>query len=69
MGETTQKTTQKQTDILYYLKDNPQAGRADIALNIKTLTEAGVKYNLDVLQKKGLIKRIGSAKGGHWEVL
>lgn len=69
VGKTTQKTTQKQTDILAYLSKNPKAGRDEIAQNIEVITESGVKYNLKALQKKGLLKRVGSAKGGHWEVI
>jgi ATP-dependent DNA helicase RecG len=67
--KTAQKTTQKQTDILAYLSKNPKAGRDEIAQNIKGITESGVKYNLKALQDKGLLKRVGSAKGGHWEVI
>ncbi len=32
------------------------------------LSLAGVKYNLNKLKKENLLKRIGSDKGGHWEV-
>jgi ATP-dependent DNA helicase RecG len=64
-----QKTTQKQRDILTYLSEHPKAGREEIAKNIKGITESGVKYNLKALQDKGLLKRIGSAKGGHWQVV
>lgn len=69
----TQKTTQKvsttQKLILDYLKENPFAGRSEIAAAIESIKEDGVKYNLKVLQEKGLLKRVGPDKGGHWEVL
>lgn len=64
-----QKTTQKQKEILEFLKIHPQAGREEIAKHIKGITDSGVKYNLKVLKNKGLLKRIGPAKGGYWEVL
>jgi ATP-dependent DNA helicase RecG len=32
------------------------------------LSIRGVEYNLNKLKEEGLIKRIGPAKGGHWEV-
>ena len=67
--KTDQKTTQKQKDILAYLSKHPKAGREEIAENIKGITESGVKYNLKVLQDKGLLKRFGSAKGGHWQIV
>lgn len=33
------------------------------------VTERSIERNLKKLQDKGLIKRIGPAKGGHWEVI
>ena len=38
-----------------------------ITLFLIDLFEA--KYNLKVLQQKGIIKRIGPANGGYWKVL
>ena len=83
--ETTQKnypeTTQKlpknlhldlsstQKDIIEFLIQNPYAGRVEIASQLGNITEDGVKYNLKVLQEKGVVKRIGPAKGGYWEVI
>ena len=81
-GETTQKnypeklprkTTQKisaiQIQIVDFLRNNPKASRSEIATYISSITEDGVKYNLKALQQKGIIKRIGPAKGGYWKVL
>lgn len=48
---------------------HPVAGRKDVALSIGGITEDGVKNNLQALQRKGLLRRIGPAKGGHWEVI
>lgn len=67
--KTTQKTTPKQNYILTYLSKNPKASREKIAKNVRDITESGIKYSLKVLQNKGLLKRIGSAKGGYWKVL
>lgn len=83
--ETTQKnypeTTQKlpknlhielsstQKDIIEFLIQNPNAGRVEIASQLGNITEDGVKYNLKVLQEKGVLKRIGPAKGGYWEIV
>lgn len=58
-----------QKRIIDILIKNPQAGRKEIASTIDNITEDGVKYNLGVLQAKGLIQRIGPDKGGHWEVI
>ncbi len=67
--KSTQKTTQKQQEILAYLKDHPTAGRQEVALNVGGITEDGIKANLKALRQKGLLNRIGPAKGGYWEVV
>ena len=36
--------------------------------NKLNITEKSVYKNIEKLKKKGLLKRIGPAKGGHWEV-
>jgi len=37
--------------------------------NKLNITEKSVYKNIEKLKKKGLLKRIGPAKGGHWEVI
>jgi len=32
------------------------------------LSARGIEKNIAKLKEKGLLKRIGGAKGGHWEV-
>lgn len=44
------------------------ASRREIAMNINDITENGVKYHLQKLQKQGVIKRVGADKGGYWEI-
>ncbi len=70
--DTTQKdTTQKDTTqkILDILKEKPTVSRKEIAVLLGSITEDGVKYHLNNLKKKGLIKRVGPDRGGHWVVL
>jgi len=64
--KTTQKTTQK---IIELIKENPYITRKELAEKIWDITEDGIKYHLKTLKEKGLLKRIGSDKGGHWEVI
>ncbi len=33
------------------------------------ITVNGVKYHLDKMKKQKIIRRVGSDKGGHWEIL
>jgi len=61
---TTQKTTQK---IIALIRQNPSITREELA-KILNITPDGVKYHLNNLKKKGILKRIGGRKGGYWEV-
>ncbi len=68
--ETTQKTTQKTTQrILAILAEHPSASRKEIAERLADITENGVKYHLNRLKAEGRIRRVGSDRGGHWEVM
>jgi ATP-dependent DNA helicase RecG len=33
------------------------------------ITEKSVYVNIEKLKQKGLLKRVGPAKGGHWEII
>ena len=63
--ETTQKTTQK---IIALIRRNPEITRQELAAELG-ITDSGVKYHLKKMQDKGLIRRIGADKGGHWELV
>lgn len=65
VGETVGKTVGK---LLGIIMENPKITREEMALKTG-LSIRGVEYNLNKLKEEGLIKRIGPAKGGHWEVL
>ncbi len=54
--------------ILQLIKANPQITRAEIAKAIG-LHDSSVKRRLESLLEEGLIRRIGSTKGGYWEIL
>lgn len=62
--ETTQKTTQK---ILDSIKENKYISRKELAEKIG-ITEDGIKFQLNNLKKKRLLKRIGPDKGGYWKI-
>ena len=65
--ETTNKTTNK-SKILAILETHPDYTAVDIAREIG-LTDNGVRYHLDRLKKEGIIRRQGSKKVGHWEII
>lgn len=85
ISDTTQKTTPKKEQattqkvdmnskstsekIVLELKKNPFLSRKQLAQLISTITEDGIKYHLSKLQEKGIIRRVGPDKGGHWIIL
>ena len=62
--KTTQKTTQK---IYALIAEDPAVTRRQLAA-VLGISSDGVKYHLRKLQEQGLLRRIGSDKGGHWKV-
>ena len=54
--------------ILELLRDEPKLTRNDLAVRTG-ITPDGVKYHLARLKKAGLLRRVGSDRAGHWEVL
>ena len=64
-GKTSGKTSGK---ILAAVRQTPHVTIPDLAALIG-VTERSVERNLQKLQNEGLLRRIGPAKGGHWEIL
>ena len=77
---TTQKTTQidqKTTQIsqkttrdriLDHLRAEPELTRRELAVHVG-VTPDGVKYHLRKLKAAGVLRRVGSDRAGHWEVV
>ena len=67
--ETRKKTRKKNGEIIFDLiKQNSQITLEDLARETR-LTFKGVEWNVNRLKAKGLIKRVGPDKGGHWEIV
>ena len=56
-----------QQSILRFMMAQPTISAKRIADELG-MSSRGVQKNISVLQKRGLVKRIGPAKGGHWLV-
>lgn len=54
--------------ILELLRERPKITIADLVEETR-LSRNGVKWNIDKLKGEGLVRRVGPAKGGHWEVV
>jgi ATP-dependent DNA helicase RecG len=66
LGDKTRVETR--VEIIKIMKENPRVTVGDIA-KATGLTIKGVEWNIKDLKQKGLIKRIGPNKGGHWEAV
>jgi len=58
---------ESQKKILKLMKKSPQISKEEMARKIGISTTA-LDKNINTLKKKGLLTRIGPAKGGHWKV-
>ncbi len=63
-GKTRAKTREK---ILQLIRENSKITQEELAEKTK-ISIKGIEWNLAQLKQKGLLKRIGPDKGGHWEI-
>ena len=54
--------------ILQLIKEKPAVSRKELSVELK-INESAVQKHLGNLKKKGLLRRIGADRGGHWEVV
>ncbi|RLG14267.1 MAG: hypothetical protein DRN71_03385, partial [Candidatus Nanohalarchaeota archaeon] len=59
--------SERQIGILKIIIDNPNISRKELSNSIG-INQSAIQKHLDTLKKKGLLKRIGPDKGGHWQV-
>ena len=68
-SDISQKTVEKTVEkIINLIKENPTIIQEEISKKTG-LTRRGVEWNLKKLKGKGILKRIGSKKGGYWKVV
>jgi ATP-dependent DNA helicase RecG len=54
--------------VIKIIEANPSITRKELAARLE-LSEAGVRYNTDKLQAKGILRRVGGKKAGKWKVI
>lgn len=64
----TEKTNKTQQGILHLIKENKYLTYDEITKQL-SLERTTVWRNIKKLQEKGLLRRVGPDKGGHWEVI
>jgi len=62
------KLGEKEIKIIELMRENKYITTKELSGHIKISTTA-VDNNISKLKKKGLLRRIGPAKGGHWEII
>lgn len=62
------KISENQIKIIAEIKNNPHISAGKLS-DIVGISKRKIETNLAKLKEKGLIKRIGSARSGHWEVI
>jgi ATP-dependent DNA helicase RecG len=60
--------TERETELCRLVHQNPNITQNEMA-NLLGLTERGVRYLTDKLQKQGVLLRIGGKKAGIWKVI
>ena len=63
-----ERLVESQKKILMFMKNNPFISKQSLAKKIGISTTA-IDKNIVALKKKGLLRRIGPDKGGHWETV
>lgn len=61
------RLAESQRKILSLISKNPYISKQELSKEIAISTTA-IDKNIRTLKQKGLLKRMGSAKGGHWEI-
>jgi ATP-dependent DNA helicase RecG len=64
-GEGSEKTSEK---IIALIQKNNTISAQEIAKEIG-LTQRAVEKQISALKNKGLLRRVGPDKGGHWEIV
>jgi ATP-dependent DNA helicase RecG len=69
LHRTVEKTVEETVEIiLKAMRENPKITAKDLEV-LTGLTRRGVEYHIDKLKKAKIIKRVGSTKGGSWELI
>lgn len=67
-SKVTVNLTEVQQDIVNAIKQNQFVSQTEIAKELSLARET-VNRNMKKMQEKGIIKRIGADKNGHWEII
>ena len=63
-----EKLTEHQKMILHLIKNNPSISKKEMSETIG-IRPSSIDKNIATLKGKRYLKRVGPAKGGHWELI
>lgn len=66
--EKTRKKNKTREKIIQAIKNKPDITTAELS-SLLEISSKGVEWQLRELKKKGVIRRVGADKGGHWEII
>ncbi len=59
--------SERQIEVLELIQKNPKISRRELSEKLG-INQSAVQKHLEKLKERGILKRVGSAKGGHWEI-
>ena len=62
-----ERLVENQQKMLRMIANNPRLSKREMAEKLGISTTA-IDKNIEMLKKKGLLRRVGGAKGGYWEI-
>ena len=54
--------------VVEHIKENPEITIPELAEQLERTTRA-IEMQIASLKEKGILKRVGPDKGGHWEII
>ena len=60
--------TEKQQILLQIIKEKPKIFRKKLVKELN-INPSAIQKRIEILKRKKLLKRIGSTKDGHWEII
>lgn len=60
--------SKRQIAIIAEITDNPKISRKELSRELG-INPSAIQRHIEKLKEKGILKRVGPAKGGHWEII
>ena len=68
LGERWSELSENQRRIITLISENPRISRRELAERLN-MNQSAIQKHIEKLKKNGLLRCVGPAKGGHWEII